>query len=78
MFLALSRGVPEAGLTFAFAMMIGVAITLAGVAAGTILARDQILKVIERQGGAIERILRSLDALAGGLLVAIGLRHLLT
>jgi nickel/cobalt exporter len=78
MFLALSRGVPEAGLTFAFAMMIGVAITLAGVAAGTILARDRVLALIERRGGSIERVSRALDAIAGALLVAIGLRQLLT
>jgi nickel/cobalt transporter (NicO) family protein len=78
MFLALSRGVPEAGLTFAFAMMIGVAITLAGVAAGTILARDRALALIERRGGSIERVSRALDAIAGALLLAIGLRQLLT
>jgi nickel/cobalt transporter (NicO) family protein len=78
MFFALSRGVPEAGLAFALAMMIGVAITLAGVAVATILARDQVLALIERQGGSVERVSRALDAIAGGLLVAIGLRQLLT
>jgi nickel/cobalt transporter (NicO) family protein len=76
MFLALSRGVPEAGLTFAVAMMIGVAITLAGVAAATILARDRVLALIDRQGGSVERVSRSLDAIAGVLLIAIGLRQL--
>jgi nickel/cobalt transporter (NicO) family protein len=78
MFFALSRGVPEAGLAFALAMMIGVAITLAGVAVATILARDKVLALIERQGGSVERVSRALDAIAGGLLVAIGLRQLLT
>jgi nickel/cobalt transporter (NicO) family protein len=77
MFLALSRGVPEAGLTFAFAMMIGVAITLAAVAVGTILARDQVLALIARRGGSIERVSRALDAIAGALLIAIGLHQLL-
>src|SRR5215211_799503 len=37
MFLALSRGVPQAGVTFALAMMIGVGLTLAAVATLTIL-----------------------------------------
>jgi ABC-type nickel/cobalt efflux system permease component RcnA len=77
MFLALSRGVPEAGLSFAFAMMIGVTITLAGVAAGTILARDRVLALIEGRGGSVEQVSRALDAIAGALLIAIGLRQLL-
>jgi ABC-type nickel/cobalt efflux system permease component RcnA len=40
MFLALARGVPEAGLTFALSMMTGVGLTLAAVAALVILGRD--------------------------------------
>jgi nickel/cobalt transporter (NicO) family protein len=52
MFLALSRGVPEAGLTFAPAMMFGVAFTLGAVATGTILARDTVLKLIDQHGGS--------------------------
>ncbi len=75
MFLALSRGVPEAGLTFAAAMMFGVAFMLGAVAAGTILARDWMLRLIDRNGGSVERVSRSLDALAGLLLVLIGARQ---
>lgn len=77
MFLALSRGVPEAGLMFAVAMMIGVAITLAGVALITIHARERVLAFIERRGGSIERVARGLDALAGVMLIAIGARQLM-
>ena len=72
MFLALSRGVPEAGLTFAAAMLFGVAFTLGAVATGTILARDWMLKLIDRHGGSIERVSRGLDGLSGLLLLLIG------
>ncbi len=72
MFLALSRGVPEGGLTFAVAMMFGVTFTLGAVAAGTILARDWMLKLINRHGGSVERISRGLDAMSGVLLLIIG------
>lgn len=77
MFLALSRGVPEAGLTFAVAMMFGVAFTLGAVAAGTILTRDWMLKFIDRHGGSVERISRGLDAMSGVLLLVIGVRQFL-
>ena len=48
MFLAISKGVVAAGLTFAFSMMLGVAMTLVIVAVGTVLARDCIVKAAER------------------------------
>src|SRR5918994_693887 len=54
MFLALSRGIPEAGLTFALAMVLGVGATLCIVAALTVLARERVVRVIARQGGSIE------------------------
>jgi nickel/cobalt exporter len=77
MFLALSRGVPEAGLTFALAMMLGVALTLSGVAFLTIVGRDFAARLITRYGASLDRVSRGLDALGGALLVAIGLRALL-
>jgi nickel/cobalt exporter len=64
-------------LTFAVAMMIGVALTLMAVAALTIWARDWVLAMTARHGASVDRISRALDALAGMLLVAIGLRELL-
>jgi nickel/cobalt exporter len=78
MFLALSRGVPEAGLAFAVAMMLGVAFTLGAVAAGTILTRDWMLKLIDRHGGSVERISRGLDAMSGVFLLIIGARQFLS
>lgn len=73
MFFALSRGVPEAGIIFAISMMLGVALTLSGVAALTVFARQQTVALFEQQGASVERLLRVLDALAGVLLIAIGL-----
>jgi nickel/cobalt transporter (NicO) family protein len=72
MFLALSRGVPEAGLAFAGAMMGGVALTLCGVAVATILARDRVLDLLSRYGGAAETAMRGLDVAAGALLMVLG------
>ena len=73
MFLALSRGVPEAGLIFAVAMMAGVGATLALVATATVLARQWIVSFIELHGRPIDSVSRLLEALTGVALVAIGL-----
>jgi nickel/cobalt exporter len=77
MFLALSRGVPEAGLTFAAAMLIGISVTLASVAVATTLARDRVVHLIDRHGRSVAAVSRILDATAGLLLLAIGVRALL-
>jgi ABC-type nickel/cobalt efflux system permease component RcnA len=76
MFLALSRGVPEAGLTFAVAMMAGVGTTLCVVAGLTVLAREWVVTFISRHGGSVERASRILEAGTGVALVVIGLREL--
>jgi len=72
MFLALSRGVPEAGLTFAVAMMLGVGATLCAVATLTVLAREWVVFLISRHGGSVERASRFLEAATGAALVVIG------
>src|SRR5215213_9626814 len=77
MFLALGRGVPEAGLMFAAAMMLGVGLTLGGVAALTVLARDRVVAFVARHGGSVDKASRALEALTGAALLAIGLRELL-
>jgi nickel/cobalt transporter (NicO) family protein len=71
MFFAQSRGVPEAGLTFAVAMMLGVGLTLCSVAIATVLARDRLVRVLANHGAAIERLFRLLDGFAGVSLMAI-------
>src|SRR5215212_7232398 len=77
MFLALGRGVPEAGLMFAAAMMLGVGLTLGGVAALTVLARDRVVTFVARHGGSVDKASRVLEALTGAALLAIGVRELL-
>jgi nickel/cobalt exporter len=77
MFYALSRGVPEAGLTFAFAMMLGVAATLIAFAALAILARNWLMVLLQRHEARLDLLTRLLDGTAGLVLIAIGLRELL-
>lgn len=73
LFLALSKGVLIAGLTFAAAMMLGVSLTLIGVAMLTVLVRNQSLAFLDRHGASVERVSRTLDLATGVLLTAIGL-----
>jgi nickel/cobalt transporter (NicO) family protein len=77
MFFALSRGVPEAGLTFAVAMMLGVGLTLGAVASLTVVARQWAIAFLARHGGSVEKASRILEGVTGIALVAIGLRELL-
>lgn len=77
MVLALSRGVPEAGLAFALAMMIGVGLTLGVVALLAVAGRGVLTAAMERFGTSISVVSRTLDALAGSLLIVFGLRELL-
>ena len=76
MFFARSRGVPEAGLTFAASMLLGITLTLASVAVATTILRDSIAHLIDRHGQSVDRVARVLDATAGILLIVIGLRAL--
>jgi nickel/cobalt exporter len=73
MFLALARGVPEAGLTFALSMVLGVGLPLAVVAGLVVLARDWVVTVMASHGASLERLSRLLEGLTGALLVAIGI-----
>lgn len=72
MFLAIARGVPEAGLTFAAAMLIGISITLGTVGVATTVVRRQVVHLIDRYGRSVAVASRILDATAGALLVLIG------
>src|SRR4051812_17641252 len=53
MFFAFSRGVPEAGLTFAFAMMLGVGLTLGLVALLSVIARDRLVTILAHDGPSL-------------------------
>ena len=72
MLLALAKGVPLAGLTFAFAMLFGVGFTLTAVAVATVVARERSLALFSRHGASIERISRLLDFVSGFFLLTIG------
>lgn len=76
MLFALSRGVPEAGLLFAIAMMLGVLTTLGAVALLTILMRDQSVSFMARHGASMQRLTRFLDGAAGVLLIVLSVREL--
>jgi ABC-type nickel/cobalt efflux system permease component RcnA len=73
MVLALGRGVPEAGLIFALAMVFGVGLTLAAVAVLAVFARSWVVAVSARRGASVAQLSRVLDGVAGTLLLAAGL-----
>lgn len=76
MFFAMSRGVPEAGIVFAVAIMLGVMLTLSCVAILAIFVRAGIAGVLARAGSRIDRASRIFEGTAGLLLVLIGIREL--
>jgi nickel/cobalt exporter len=76
MFLALARGVPEAGLTFALSMFLGVGLTLAVVAGLVVLARTWFVTMAANHGASIARLSRVLEGLTGAMLVVIGIKEL--
>ena len=73
MVLALGRGVPEAGLTFALAMVLGVGLTLAAVAVLAVFARSCVVAASAHHGASVAQLSRVLDGAAGALLLAAGL-----
>ena len=72
MVLAINRGVPEAGLVFAVAMMVGVMLTLSGVAAAAVLAKTGFARLLENHGHTLQRIGRLTEGVAGLALIGIG------
>jgi nickel/cobalt exporter len=73
---AISRGVPEAGIAFAVTMMAGVALTLSAVALITVFFRIQLVRLLESRPKLIEALTRSMEAVAGAILVAIALNEI--
>jgi len=76
MFFALSRGVPEAGLTFAAAMMVGVGLTLSGVALLAVLGREWVVNLTTHWGASLNTTMRCLDMVAGVLLIVVAAHEL--
>src|SRR4051794_2272368 len=71
MLFAISRGVIEAGLVFAVAMMLGVLFTLTLVALLTVFIRDRLVEFTKRHGASLQGLSRILDAFSGLLLIAL-------
>lgn len=69
MTLAMARGVPEAGLVFAFAMMTGVALTLSVVALAAVYFRNGATMLLERRPLLVSGLTRGLQAAAGVVLI---------
>ena len=76
MTLAVSRGVPEAGLAFAVAMFLGVAAVLVSIAATVALARTWAEGWTGRHGARLAVTSRWLDTVAGVALIAIAFHEL--
>ena len=76
MTLAVSRGVPEAGLAFAVAMFLGVAAVLVSIAATVAFARGWAEGWMARHGARLATVSRWLETLAGVALIAIALHEL--
>jgi ABC-type nickel/cobalt efflux system permease component RcnA len=76
MTLAVSRGVPEAGLAFAVAMFLGVAAVLVSIAATVAYARNWAEGWVGRHGARLTVAGRWLDMVAGLALIAIALHEL--
>ena len=76
MFYALSRGVPEAGLIFALAMMLGVLLTLTVVTVLTVIMRDRLTRFVASHGASMMMLTRGLDAVSGALLIVLSLAEL--
>ena len=52
---------------FAAAMMLGVGLTLGGIAALTVVARERVVAFVARHGGSVETASRALEAMIGGV-----------
>ena len=76
MTLAMSRGVPEAGLMFALAMMLGVAATLSAVALLSVAFRSQIGRLMASRPELARRVSRVIEGVAGLVLCVIALIEL--
>jgi nickel/cobalt exporter len=70
---ALANGVPAAGVAFAAAMLLGVALTLCVVALLTIFAREWCVRSWTRHDASLAHLSRLLEGATGVALLLIGL-----
>lgn len=68
---AVTRGVPEAGVAFAFVMIIGVGLVLATVALAAVLFRQQLIRLLASRPKVVDRVTRTIQSAAGIILVIV-------
>lgn len=77
MTLAVTRGVPEAGLAFAVAMMIGILSILAMVAIVSVVFRHNLMRSLARRPRLLAAATKAIQGLAGVVLVGFALNEIL-
>lgn len=78
MTLAVSRGVPEAGLAFALVMIVGVGLVLAIVALAAVLFRQRLIRLLASKPRVVDRVTRTIQCVAGIILVVVALNAMAT
>lgn len=73
---AIGRGVPQAGVAFAGAMMIGIGMVLSTVAVVAVVARRWLVRLVETKAAYLHGAARVAEALSGAILVAIAVIEL--
>lgn len=73
---AIGRGVPQAGIAFACAMMMGIATVLATVAVAAVLFRKWLVRLVETKGHYLDGATRIFEALSGIVLITIAILEL--
>ncbi|MBN9012035.1 MAG: ABC transporter permease [Rhizobiales bacterium] len=68
---AIARGVPQAGVAFACAMMVGIALVLASVSIVAILFRKWLIRIVETKGAYLHGTVRIFEAISGIVLMLI-------
>jgi ABC-type nickel/cobalt efflux system permease component RcnA len=76
MTLAITRGVPEAGLGFAAAMMIGILSTLAIVAIASVVFRYSLIRSLARRPHLLAATTQTIQGIAGAVLVGFALNEI--
>jgi nickel/cobalt transporter (NicO) family protein len=73
---AVTRGVPEAGVAFAFVMIIGVGLVLATVALAAVLFRQQLIRLLASRPKVVDRVTRTIQVTAGVILIMVALNEI--
>jgi nickel/cobalt transporter (NicO) family protein len=70
---AVTNGVPEAGVAFAFVMIFGIGFVLATVALAAVLFRQQLIRLLDSRSQAVDRVTRTIQVTAGVILLFVAL-----